>query len=454
MFEALPKFFCDLRQWADPFEKAQAGDAQPIDATGLAPSPSMQNPAVNARPPILPGAKGPTSLRRQGQTPAEQYQFSFQDGQAKALLGDEEGVSLALNKMRHFQEKAGIKPDEQKQNEKDLYASLYDATLQSGKDEIEGYQSDGGRGRNFKRALDPFLEKNFDRKNLFAKLERCAAKAGIPPEQLEHAKLEIDRSLYDYYQSQALSYGEKAKRGVDVGADLGKFVSKMRELGPEAGYSKEKIEEDAKALYRGASGWRNTSIKNDEKIFFPITYVTSQEEIDKIEKETSQFRSELGSSNDPSRRNLFQPESYQNFDYASLQGGTLVIDHRDPQYDTCRKPIRVVVGKEGGYITSLSKLGGIMGEVYYYFPPSDKERVVLIDHRGKLIAPQLRQGECRPEGIQNYDIATLNSADSLIPEGFPSVLNKVPETLQARTERNLQRRWPTDQAGKNPDQKS
>jgi hypothetical protein len=429
------QFLCDLRPWKeDPIEDPLAASAS---GTIVAPEPpeSLVPPPPTTVSDFQKTAavRGPTLLRA-GSTPKKDYEWNFQVAQECAKRGDENGVLDALTKMRYFQEAAHIKPDDQAKNELGLYASLYAATLQSAKDTIEGYESDGGRGRNIKRALDPFIEKYFDREDLFSKLKLYASKAGISSVEVAQGKKEIDGSLYDYYRAQAMSYGEKAKSGGDFKADIVKFISKLREAGPGAGLSRDKIEQDVKNICRNACDWRNRPIKKDEKVVFQITYVTEQEEMGKIGKEESQFRSDAGNFSDSNTTNLFKPDTFQNLDYVRLDGGTITLDYKDPRYDTYHKPIRVVIGKEGGYITAYHRLN-YTGEVYYYFPPSDKERVVLIDHGGKIYAPRLMNGEYRPDLPQNYDFAAINETASFTPEGFPS--NKVPQSFDMIREREV-----------------
>jgi hypothetical protein len=412
-----------------------------------------------------------------GSDPKKIYDLNFQTAQTSAKDGNEKGALEALSKMRYSQEGANVSSDSHAQNERVVYASLYESTLKSGKNEIEGHI--GGGWHKVTRAMDPFIEKNFDRKTLFSKLDEYGSKAGIPSDQVDEGKKGIDSSLYDYYQSQGLTYGTKVKISGDVGEYVEKFVSKMKEVGPAAGLSGEKIEEDAKKIYQNLYDYyetramaygarairgedvgsdvaklvsnmeilghriglskeefghdiknilqRNRTIQGDHKVLFRTSDLKlEKEEKDIIEKETSQFFLDGENLNIPNNPDFFKPDTYQNLDYARLEGGFLMIKHDVLESDY--RPIRVVVGKEGGFISiDDSSVHAIGGNIYYYFPPSDKERVVLINHDEIQTPTKSHVGSYEPEGPQNYDYTKIFETSSLIPDEMQLIMNKTPD---------------------------
>jgi len=130
--------------------------------------------------------------------------------------------------------------------------------------------------------------------------------------------------------------------------------------------------------------WKRTSVGQGEHATFrlPETTVEERENADKARSDlvTKLFHN----SDDPS---LTDPEAYPDLFFARLAGGTLSIARSyNPELDT--KPIRVVVGREGGFL----QFSGAFGGQVYFFPPSDREKVVLVE-RDDLTTVNLDEGD-------------------------------------------------------------
>lgn len=151
--------------------------------------------------------------------------------------------------------------------------------------------------------------------------------------------------------------------------------------------------EEATALMESHYGkayakfWRTTAIGSGEQATF-VEPDSTDEEIDSGQEAAGRLSALL--NQDPTASEIYSDKSFPEMDFARLEGGTLVVakNKNDPGPVAFRKPLRVVVGKEGGFI----EIGSVLGRICY-FPPSDKERVVVVDG-DKINTFWLEKGDC------------------------------------------------------------
>ncbi|HEX5036926.1 MAG TPA: tetratricopeptide repeat protein [bacterium] len=130
--------------------------------------------------------------------------------------------------------------------------------------------------------------------------------------------------------------------------------------------------------------WERTAVGKGEHAAFRMPE-TTEEEREKAQEARSQLLTALYQKSEDA--SLFDPKGYPDLFFAKIDGGTLEIARSyNTELDT--KPLRVVVGREGGFL----QFPGAFGGQVYFFPPSDREKVVLVE-RNELVAVNLNEGD-------------------------------------------------------------
>lgn len=258
--------------------------------------------------------------------------------------------------------------------------------------------------RNFKAEVEARLEND-------PKLLERDAELGVAYEEARQTLRELTLQHLDEMIAQTEMIGPQ--RHQHLGGHLGYFSPKehiefLRVLKSYVRREKADTLEEATAAMRAdypkrfEKFWRTTVIGKGEQATFhmPETTAAEREKAAQIfdEISTKLFHAEADES-------LFDPQAYPELFFAKLDGGKLDLARAyNTELDT--KPIRVVVGREGGFI----QFPGAMGGSVYFFPPSDKEKVVFIQ-RNEIIAPRLNEGEyySDPQNLssQKWDYAAV-----------------------------------------------